>query len=253
MRIVSLVPSVTETLFALGLDDQVVAVTRFCKLPADKVQSKLKVGGTKSPAIEKIIALNPDIVVMDCDENRKQDADFLEQKGIRVFARIPKSIDESIQLIEDLGKLFDAEAAAETISVEIRQRLNEIPKPETRLRTLILIWQNPYMSINHDTYCDAICRFFGFDNVVADRTERYPTLSIDEIRAEMPEIVLFPDEPFPFRQKHIGQFAREFSDLPAVQNKKLISLDGTYVTWHGYGTLRCLREFPLFLQQSGLR
>ncbi|HJZ12845.1 MAG TPA: helical backbone metal receptor, partial [Acidobacteriota bacterium] len=213
----SLVPSVTETLFALGLDEQIVAITRFCKLPADKVQNKLKVGGTKSPSLKKILDLKPDIVVMDCDENRKQDADFLEKQGIRIFARIPKSIEDSIQLIEELGDLFEAQVTAKAICREIQQRMNKISKTVSPVRTLILIWQNPYMSINHDTYCDAVCKFFGFENVFEQHTERYPKLSAEEIRSANPAIVLFPDEPFPFRKKHIEQFARDFSALPAVQ------------------------------------
>ena len=251
MRIISLVPSVTETLFELGLDEEIVAVTRFCKLPAHKVKAKPRVGGTKSPSLQKILELKPDMVIMDRDENRKQDAEFLQQQDVNIFAVLPKTLEDSIRLIEAMGELFHVEERALQICSQIKQYLEETP-PVPRCRALILIWQNPYMSVNSDTYVNAICRHFGLDNIFGGAAERYPRLTEPEIEGADPDVVLFPDEPFPFRTRHVEQFRMRFPHLAAVRNNKLLLFDGTYVTWHGYGTLRALHEFPVLLKQFGL-
>jgi ABC-type Fe3+-hydroxamate transport system substrate-binding protein len=233
MRIVSLVPSVTETLFELGLDDQIIAITRFCRLPAEKVKLKPKVGGTKNPKLDDIVQLKPDVVIMDRDENRKQDAEFLKRNGIDVFATFPRSVEEGIQVIADLGKKFQVVEKANRMIEEIRQRMKMLTIHD-RKRALILIWRNPYMTVNRDTYVHAISALFGFDNVFADHQERYPKLKHEEIVACKAEVVLMPDEPYPFRQRHV-------EELRALEAQFLL-FDGTYITWPGYGMLRALRE-----------
>jgi len=103
------------------------------------------------------------------------------------------------------------------------------------------------MTIGPNTYVDDVCRFFGFRNVFENGTDRYPKPSDDAIRASEPEVVLFPDEPYPFREKHLDEFRKTFSDLPAVRSRQLFLVNGTYLTWHGFGTLRTLREFPMVI------
>jgi ABC-type Fe3+-hydroxamate transport system substrate-binding protein len=243
MRIISLVPSVTETLFELGLGDQIVAITRWCNRPADQVAQKPKIGGTKNPRLSLLAEYKPDIVILDCDENRKEDAEALERRGIRTFTVFPKTIEDSIQLIRDFGELFSVQERANAIVQEVLQRMRSL-SPARAYKSLILIWRTPYMSFNADTYAHSACALFGFENVFANHAERYPKLSGTEIRSKNPEIVLFPDEPYPFRKKHMEQFKSEFPDLQAVVKNELLLFDGSYVAWHGYGTLRALREFP---------
>jgi ABC-type Fe3+-hydroxamate transport system substrate-binding protein len=243
MRIVSLVPSVTETLFELGLGNEIVAITRWCTRPQDQVRTKPKVGGTKNPKIDEIRKWAPDIVILDCDENRKEDAEALEKSGIRTLSVFPKSIDDSIQLLRDFGKLFSVEDRAESWIQEIQARRNAL-SPE-HFPALILIWRSPYMTVNRDTYVHAAAKMFGFDNVFAAYPERYPRLNADEIKRANPQCVLFPDEPYPFRQKHIEIFKKEFPQIAAVQTNNLFTFDGSYLAWHGFGTLRALREFTL--------
>ena len=245
MRIISLVPSITETLFELGLGDQIVAVTRWCTRPADLVKTKRIVGGTKNPKIDVLFSLNPDIVIMDCDENRKRDAEELERRGIHTCSFFPKTIEDSIQLIQDLGKMFSVETKATELVNEIQKRLDY--KPLRRLETLILIWRSPYMTINSDTYVHSICKFFGFENIFRSHAVRYPELSAKEIEAADPEMILFPDEPYPFREKHMEMFAKEFPYVRGVLRKQMLYFDGSYIAWHGFGTLRALREFPALL------
>ncbi len=251
MRIISLVPSVTETLFDLGLGDQLVAVTRWCSRPADQVKTKPKVGGTKNPKLDAILEFQPDLVILDRDENRKEDAEALERKGIRTFTVFPKTIDDSIRMITDLGSLLSVSHKAQAMCDRITELRNNLPAVEPT-RALMLIWRSPYMTVNFDTYVNSAMEMFGFKNVFAPAVERYPKITASAILDARPEAVLFPDEPYPFRGKHVEQFKHEFPDLPAVQNDRLLLFDGTYIAWHGYGTLRALMEFPnqLYAQKS---
>jgi ABC-type Fe3+-hydroxamate transport system substrate-binding protein len=247
MRIISLVPSITETLFELGLGDQIVAVTRWCTRPAEKVKRKPKVGGTKNPRIESILKWNPDIVILDCDENRKEDGEALQKQGVPTLSFFPKTIKDSIEVIRQLGESFDARLKANALANEIEDRVQKY-FPRERFRSLILIWRSPYMTINSDTYVHSASRLFGFDNVFASHPDRYPKLMADEIRNTKPEAVLFPDEPYPFRDKHLQRFKAEFPQLKATQDHRFLLFDGSYIAWHGFGTLRALREFPSQLE-----
>jgi ABC-type Fe3+-hydroxamate transport system substrate-binding protein len=175
---------------------------------------------------------------MDVDENRKEDADELRRHGIELFVTFPKTMNDSVLMIEQMGKTFHAEEAAQRINAEI---LRQLPKysASVRQKALVLIWKNPYMTVNHDTYVHDVCSFFGFDNVFASAQDRYPKLSDEQIRQAHPEIVLFPDDPYPFRPRDIAQFLDQFPETP-----RTLLFDGTLVTWHGYGTLRALQEMP---------
>jgi iron complex transport system substrate-binding protein len=243
MRIISLVPSITETLFELGLDDQIVAITRWCTRPAEKVLYKPKVGGTKNPKLQSVLEWKPDIVILDCDENRKEDAEKLEQNGIRTFTVFPKTIDDSIHIIRQLGELFSVQSRAEEMASEIK-RLKDAYRPARDYDSLILIWRKPYITINADTYVHAACELFGFRNVFALHPQRYPPLTTQEIERTDAEMILFPDEPYPFRPKHLDLFQQEFPQIRAVRNRQMFLFDGSYIAWHGFGTLRALREFP---------
>lgn len=243
MRIISLVPSVTETLFELGLDDQITAITRWCNRPADKVVNKPKVGGTKNPKLETVVKLNPDIVILDCDENRKQDAEELERSGIRTFTVFPRTIEDSIDLIHKLGEIFSVQQNATRMTDEIKQRL-EKHRTVRIYDSLILIWRSPYMTINADTYVHSACSLFGFRNLFAAHPQRYPSIGAGDMALVHPDIVLFPDEPYPFKQRHVDGFKKEFPDLFSAKKNRTLLFDGSYIAWHGFGTLRALREFP---------
>jgi len=249
MRIVSLVPSATETLYELGLEDQIAGITTFCKFPKDRVALKPKVGGTKNPDLQKILELKPDVVLVNEEENRKQDAEFLRDHGIALHVTFPNSIEEAVQTIRDMGIAFGAQESADALCEEILNRMVKYSRPVAR-RAVIFIWRRPYMTVNATTYVDSVCRFFGFDNVFAQAPERYPRLEQQQIREANPEVALFPDEPYVFQEKDLDEFRSLYPDVDAVRNNRLLLFDGTYVTWHGYGTLRTLREFPAALQRA---
>lgn len=251
MRIVSLVPSATETLYQLGLEDQIAGITTFCKFPKDRVGLKPKVGGTKTPDLQKILEMKPNVVIVNEEENRKEDAQFLLDHGIALHVTFPNSMQEAVQTIREMGQAFGAQENADRLCDEILNRMVEYLRPAGS-RAVVFIWRRPYMTVNGTTYVDSVCRFFGFDNVFGDARERYPRLVEQQIREANPEVALFPDEPYVFQEKDLDEFRANYPDVDAVRNNRLLLFDGTYVTWHGYGTLRTLREFPAALQRAGL-
>jgi iron complex transport system substrate-binding protein len=251
MRIVSLVPSVTETLFALDLDDQIVAITTFCRFPEDKVIHKTKIGGTKNPEREKILELKPDVIILNEEENRKEDADFFRDQRIPIRITFPSTVVEASEMIKELGAEFHATMKAESICSQIDDAVRSIKVPRV-VSSLIFIWKRPYWTINKTTYVNSICETVGLKNVFTELKERYPQLTDDQIIEADPEAVLFPDEPYVFREKDVLEFQNQFPHLKAVQEKKLIMLDGTYLTWHGVRTLKALHELPKILQQAEL-
>lgn len=247
MRIVSLVPSATETLFELGLGDQVAGITRFCRLPEAALKTKPQVGGTKNPKLNRILELRPDVVIMDQDENRKEDAEALLQHGIRLFTTFPHTVHDSIDIIARMGNDFGAKARATEWCDELRERI-ATHTPLTRSRTLILIWPRPFITINSDTYVHNTASFFGFDSVFAKHAERYPRISATEIEDCAADAVLLPTDPYPFQPKHAAALKQKFGSLPAAKKDRFWICDGTYLTWHGYATLRALREFPPMIE-----
>lgn len=251
MRIISLVPSITETLFELGLDDEIVGVTRFCVSPAGKVKSKVKVGGTKDPDLAAIVELKPDIVIVNIDENRKEDADYLQQHGIRLLITFPNTIEESMQMIRQLGEELSVRASARKLCGEILGKMDF--QPPARKSCLALVWRRPFMTAASETYVHHICKFFGFDISLPDQSAgRYPELRETTIAEIDPEVVLFPDEPYPFQMKHLEEFRKKFPEVRAVKRSRLALFNGQHLTWFGYGTLRALREFPMIAKANGL-
>jgi iron complex transport system substrate-binding protein len=250
MRIISLVPSITETLFALGLDDQIVAITRFCLYPEDRVKRKPKVGGTKNPKLTEIVAYHPDLVIMNVDENRKEDADLLKENGVQLYVTFPNSIPETCEMLDELGKLLNVTGRSGSMIAEIQARSDF--QPPARKKTLILIWRNPYMTVAPGTYVDSMARVFGFDNVIDPQTQRYPKLGDQQIAALDPDLILFPDDPYPFRDRHVEEFKERYPQMRAVRNHRLAWFDGSYLTWFGYRTLLALRDFPVTAEKLEL-
>jgi ABC-type Fe3+-hydroxamate transport system substrate-binding protein len=190
MRVVSLVPSVTETLSMWGLEP--VACTRFCERP-----DLTLVGGTKNPEIDAIIMLEPDLVVMDAEENRKADAEALTDVGLEVLALDVVSMDS---LNRDLARLaaavgFDAPA------------LIERPTSDPLLRVAVPIWRRPWMTIGGDTYGSDLLAAIGAVNVCGDSATSYPEVSLADLAAREPDVVLVPSEPYVFTDEHLAELA----------------------------------------------
>ncbi|MBI3989280.1 MAG: cobalamin-binding protein, partial [candidate division NC10 bacterium] len=199
-RIISLIPSVTELLFALGLDERIVGVTKFCTHPPEGVAKKEKIGGEKNPDLQKILALNPDLVIANVEENRREDVEALKMAGVPVFVTYPRTVEGGIALIRQLGALTSTWQAAEGIArpiEEIYQETLALTKGKRPTRVFCPIWRRPYMTINQDTYVHDMIRVCGGENIFEDHPERYPQVTLEEVEELRPEIILLPDEPYP--------------------------------------------------------
>jgi ABC-type Fe3+-hydroxamate transport system substrate-binding protein len=272
-RVISLVPSVTESLFDLNIGNRVIGITDYCTKPADKVQKLPKVGGTKNPDIERIVALRPDLVIMNQEENRKEDAEALQAAGVPIWVTHPNTVREALDLLWTVMDVF------EEPSMVPRVRLIEITyewtlgvvREQAPKRAFVPIWRDPWMTFNRDTYAHDLLRTCGVENVFAERERRfpleadlgnveplpaddprvegrdvrYPRISLDEVVAAQPEIVLLPDEPFAFSQSDVDEIMR--LDIPAAQNGQVYLVDGSLLTWHGTRIAYALRDLPPLL------
>lgn len=245
-RIVSLVPSTTETLCALGLADALVAVTVYCVEPRAVVGGKLRIGGEKNPDLEKIRALAPDLVIANVEENVREHVDRLRAWSIPVWVTYPRTVAEGIRLIADLGELTGTEARAAELLREIEplyERVRNTAARRSPVAVFYPIWREPYMTINGDTYIHDMLRVCGARNVFADAPERYPTVTLPEVAARRPDVILLPDEPFRFRRVHLADFAG-YRDVSAVRDGRIHLVDGKPFSWHGPRIAEALRTLP---------
>src|SRR5271166_10063 len=204
-RVVSLVPSWTETLFAMGLTaTQLIGVTKYCIEPADLVAPIPKIGGTKNPDIRAILALAPDLVIANKEENRREDIERLREHRIAVFVTYPKTIAAAVESILGLGRALNRESQANSIAREIVGTVSGIEaslgvwSSKLRLRAFCPIWKKPWMAFNADTYAHDVLRMLGFNNIFANAGERYPRTTLEEVIDRRPDVFLLPDEPYSF-------------------------------------------------------
>ena len=221
VRVVSLVPSSTETLLALGAE--VVACTRFCEQP-----DLPHVGGTKNPDLDAIIALQPDVVVMDREENRIEDHDALVEAGVRVFVSDVRSVDDAIALVGDLTAL--TRAADDTYTMCQARRARRPPTGLERRTAFVPIWRRPWMSIAAGTYGASLLGLLGIDLVTADLADPYPMVELEDIAALRPDLVLVPSEPYAFTADHLDELAA------AIPGARIVRIDGQDLFWWGART-----------------
>jgi ABC-type Fe3+-hydroxamate transport system substrate-binding protein len=237
-RVISLVPSLTETLFELGLGERIVGVSRYCKYPADQIDSRTRVGGVHDPDRGKILSLEPDLIIANMEENRKEDIEFFEGKGLRVYMTFSKTVEDVISLIEELGELAEVIPRAQEISRDMRKEYDRIRKSEKEsrpLRVFYPVWRNPYFSINRDTYIHHVLAVCGGENIFADEEKRYFPVTLETVAERRPEVILLPSEPYVFGEKHKTDFSSHI-DMPAVRDGKVLLVDGEMVCWYGVRT-----------------
>src|SRR6056297_620637 len=204
--IVSLVPSITELLFDLGLKKQIAAITNYCIYPEKEVTQKPKIGGPKSLDIQKILALNPDLIFASKEENNKQQVEFLMNHG-NVYVSNVKNFTNALSLIQDIGIITHQKENTDNLIKSIKNKFSELQIPATkRKKVAYLIWKNPYMSINNDTYIHHMLLLAGLDNVFADKKNRYPEITIQEIQTHNPDYIFLSSEPYSFKDVHVHQF-----------------------------------------------
>lgn len=241
-RIVSLVPSQTELLFDLGCGPRIVGVSDYCTQPAEQVQHKARVGGQKDPDLPRLLALKPDLVLANKEENRRRDVEQLESAGIPVFVTDVRTVEAALQLPATLGVLCGAEIPEiERLLLQMTQgvaaaRSFAAQKTE-RPRVVVLVWRDPFIAAGPDTYLSAVLSTLGAVNAVADLAStgerRYPKLLDSELRALRADRLLLPTEPYPFTES-------DRVTLEATLQIPARRIDGTTACWYGPRLARLL-------------
>jgi ABC-type Fe3+-hydroxamate transport system substrate-binding protein len=225
-RIISLVPSQTELLFDLGLNDEVIGITKFCVHPHEWFKTRTRIGGTKNINIEKIKLLQPDFVIANKEENVKEQIEELE-KFTNVYVSDVSNLEDAKKMIAEIGKLVNREAQSKFIVDEIERKFLQIENVnQQKLHAAYLIWNDPYMTIGGDTFINDMMQYCGFKNIFEDQL-RYPEISIKQLQQLNCKILLLSSEPYPFKQKHIDELQ------PLLPNTKIMLVDGEMFSWYG--------------------
>jgi len=230
-RIVSLVPSLTELVWFLGRGDWLVGRTRFCTEPAGAIERVPAVGGTKNPKVERIVALAPDLVIANREENRKEDVEALRVAGLAVLLTNPNSVPEAVAMVRELGVLLGAETKAEDLARQTESAMAEGVQGSKR-RVFVAIWKEPLMGLGSGTYGNDLLERCGAVNVLGGRA-RYPEVSLEELEGLGTALVLLPDEPYPFKESDAETFAN-------IAPAKVV--DGKLLWWYGPRMPAAIRE-----------
>jgi ABC-type Fe3+-hydroxamate transport system substrate-binding protein len=252
-RIVSLIPSTTETLCALGLADRLVGVTVYCVEPREALRGKTRIGGEKNPDLAKIRALAPDLVVANVEENVREHIEALRAAGVPVWVTYPRTATGAIAMIRELGALTGTGARADALAGALERRLAEVRAAAARrppVSVFYAIWRNPWMTVGRDTYVHDVLAVCGGRNVFGDHGDRYPAVTLAEVAARRPAVILLPDEPFRFRRAHLADFA-PYGDVPAVEAGRIHLVDGKPFAWHGPRLKDALETIPALLRGEG--
>jgi ABC-type Fe3+-hydroxamate transport system substrate-binding protein len=223
-RIISLVPSQTELLYDLGLEDEVVGITKFCIHPKKWRTSKTIVGGTKNFHMDVIHRLKPDLIIGNKEENYHEGISELQQH-YPVWMSDITTFDAAIEMINSVSTLTDRETKGREILNSIEQAFTKL-KARQKVRTLYLMWRNPFMAAANKTFIHFMMEKIGVTNVLAD-SERYPEIPLSRLKELNPEVVLLSSEPFPFSEKHIPEIQK------ILPKTRIIIVDGEMFSWYG--------------------
>jgi ABC-type Fe3+-hydroxamate transport system substrate-binding protein len=271
-RVVSLVPSDTLNVAALGCADALVGRTDYCELPADVVAKLPSVGGTKNPRVDAICDLSPDLVLANQEENTRGDLEELARRGVRVYVAFPRRVVEGISHLGRLARIFrvQGDAAVKDLFRAGYEALRAAEQADARpLRTFCPIWMKPLMTIHGDTFISDMLDLCGAVNVFADRERRYPLaadlghaqplppektvgrdtryprVTLEEVVARAPELVLLPDEPHPFSEEDAGEFRA--LDIPAARAGAVVLTGGKDLCWYGARSVEGIPRLRAFV------
>lgn len=233
-KIISIVPSQTELLFDLGLNEEVTGITKFCIHPADKFKQKVKVGGTKKLNISLIKELNPDLIIGNKEENEQTQIEELMEL-FPVWMSDISDLDGALDMIGKVGALVGKSEKAGQLNNQIKQQFSYITSQQINLRVAYLIWRKPYIVAGNGTFIDDMLQKCSMVN--AFTAERYPEVSNEQLLAAKPDVVLLSSEPYPFGDQHI----REFESL--LREAKIKLVDGEMFSWYGSRLLRAPKYF----------
>lgn len=227
-RIVSLVPSQTELLYDLGLNDEVVGITKFCIHPNHWFRNKTRIGGTKDVKFDRVKALSPSLIIANKEENVKEQVEALAAIA-PVYTSDISTLEDAYHMIYEIGKITDTSSKAEEIIEKIRvgfDMLAEQLAQQAPKTCLYLIWKDPYMSVGRDAFIHDMMLRCKLENVMVHET-RYPTINLEQIKQLAPEIILLSSEPYPFKEKHMAELQ---AYLPQTS---ILLVDGEMFSWYG--------------------
>jgi ABC-type hemin transport system substrate-binding protein len=277
-RVVSLVPSMTETLFDLGAGGAVVGITEFCRPPEEDRARLGVVGGTKSVDVQAVIDLKPDLVVANQEENTREAVEALEAAGMPVWVTFPRSVDDAVQVLWAVVRLFrltHAQSKIQTLELTMTWTARAAAA-ETPVRVFVPIWEGEgdgrsrwWMTFNRSTYVHDVLAVCGAWNVFADRDRRYPLaadlgqapeevqgerdtryprVTSQEIVERSPDLILLPSEPYAFNESDVLRMAETLRGCPAADRGRIRTIDGSLLTWHGTRLGRALAELPALIR-----
>ena len=269
-----MVPSITESLFVLGFGDSVIGVTDYCTEPKRALQGLVRVGGPKTPDIQKIISLNPDLVIVEQDENEKESVLALAKNGVPIWLSHIKTVNDSLAWLRNLLGLFRTDASAlmvETLQKGVDYAREGFGESGSKFRYFCPIWYQSYknidwwMTFNNDTYPADVLNVFGGENIFGDRKRlypleadlgmisptkngegdnRYPRVTVQEIVEKQPDVILLPDDPYKFNTQDEALIYKVMANTPAVKNDNIIYLEGSLIMWFGVRLGKALQDIP---------
>jgi ABC-type Fe3+-hydroxamate transport system substrate-binding protein len=229
-RIISLVPSQTELLFDLGLDQEVVGITKFCIHPSQWFYTKTRTGGTKKLHIDIIHQLQPDLIIANKEENVKEQVEQLAN-DYPVWTSDISTLDDACQMIEQIGFLTGTTQNANSLITKIKSEFSLLKNRNDKLKTAYFIWNDPYMTAGGDTFIHSMLEAAGFENVFKSK-QRYPEITIDDLIKSNCQLILLSSEPFPFKQEHIDKLRQKLNNAGLLQTKIMLT-DGEMFSWYG--------------------
>jgi ABC-type Fe3+-hydroxamate transport system substrate-binding protein len=243
-RIISTVPSQTEFLYDLGLEEEVVGITKFCIYPNDWFQNKTRIGGTKDLKINTITALNPDLIIGNKEENQREQIEEL-QRNFPVWMSDIVTFEDALNMMQMIGELVNKSEKANAIvqAILTKKRNFELKVAnKKRLKVAYFIWQKPYMTAANGTYIHEMLQIFGAENVF-ERQERYPEIELADLAKYDIDAIFLSSEPYPFQEKHFEAFQT------VCPNAKIILVNGEAFSWYGS---RMLKAFDYFEEIWGV-
>ena len=239
-RVVSLVPSLTETLFAFGLGERLVGVTDYCVQPPEAARLP-KMGGPKTPHLTHIRAALPELILASQEENRQDDVEALQADGLRVWVTFPGTVAETFELLWAIVRVFNVPQMGQSLDMLERtyEWANLAAEGTPSARVFCPIWKDAHgwMTIGGDTYTHDLLRVCGGENIFGDLT-RYPRVTTEQVLERAPEVIVLPSEPYAFA---------EADGAPFASTARLLPLDGSLLTWPGIRVARALAELPALL------
>ncbi len=230
-RVVSLVPSITEFLFDIGVAP--VGITKFCVHPNDARKSSQLIGGTKNPKIERILSLQPELIIANKEENRKEDIETLGQH-CPVYVSDICGVESALEMMRSLGEILERLTESQDLYKKIQAVWSQIPL-NPKKSVIYLIWKGPFMAAGNDTYIHDVLQHLSWQNAIT--SPRYPQLTLEEIKEINPDLLLLSSEPFPFKEAHV----QELNKL--LPQSKVLLVDGEAFSWYGSRMLKAVGYF----------